>query len=129
MARGRQRIPAISRIPARVVTAAGGPDETHPGYQPTARRATRPSAAATRDHYRVLSAVSPAVVSRPGVSRPGAPGRRRGGRPGNEPQLSLAEPVAAHRAAGPPAAVEDDPRQRDHHGRGPGHLPALRVLY
>src|SRR5215472_975366 len=109
MARGRQRIPAISRIPARVVTAAGGLDETHPGYQPTARRATRPSAAATRDHYRILSAVSPAVVRRPGVSRHGAPGQRRRGRPGSEPQLSLAQPVASGRTAGPPAAVEDDP--------------------
>ena len=33
------------------------------------------------------------------------------GQPGGEPQLSLAEPVTAHLAAGPPAAVEDDPRQ------------------
>src|SRR5215471_2298579 len=105
------RIPAFSWVPARVVTAAGGLDETDPGYQPTARRATRPPAAATRHHHRILSAVSPAVVRGPGVGRPGAPRHRRRGRPGGEPRLSLAEPVAAHLTASPPAAVEDDPGQ------------------
>src|SRR5262249_4420117 len=105
------RIPAFSRVPARVVTAAGGLDETDPGYQPTARRATRPPAAATRHHHRILSAVSPAVVRRPRVAGPALPGPLRRGGPAGEPRLSLLEPVSAHLTAGQPAAVEDDPGQ------------------